>query len=184
MNRGQVVAAFVVLLLVMPGVAAGSTSGSPDIDVTLPKNTVAAGEEATLRLSLTNDADLDTVSLTNPTLSQRVTTASAVTVAMESGDAPVTVETRRQSVGSIPDGATMPVAFDVSVDADAAPEPTDCRSSSSTRTPPSSPNSPASSTRRPSANACRSPSGSRTRPGSRSSTSPRTSAPEARERCR
>jgi hypothetical protein len=107
--------------LLAPGVVLGDVSGSPQLEAALGDNRVVAGEETTLGVTLTNAGELEWASTTNPALNQRVLTASGVSVALGSGDAPLSVTTARQRVGSLPDGSERVVPFTVSVDDDAAP---------------------------------------------------------------
>jgi hypothetical protein len=107
-------------LLAVPGVVLGA-DGEPQLDATLGDNRVVAGEETTLQVTLTNAGRLDWASTTNPALNQRVLTASGVRVSLGAGDAPLTVTTARQGVGSLPSGGERVVPFAVSVDEDAAP---------------------------------------------------------------
>lgn len=117
----QLLVVLLVVLSVASGSVAADVEGAPSLDVALPNHTVSVGEETTLQFTIANDADLDTVSTTNPTLNARVTTARGVSVAVKSGNAPVTVETARQHLGSLSDGSVSPVAVDIAVDDDAAP---------------------------------------------------------------
>ncbi|GGN93310.1 COG1361 S-layer family protein [Haloarcula pellucida] len=111
----------VVALLLSAGTAAAAVSGSPDIDVTFADNTVSPGEETTLDVVLVNSGDLDSGSASNPSLNSEVTTARGLTVDVKSGGAPVSVTTSRQSLGTLPQGPSKTVSFDVSIDEDANP---------------------------------------------------------------
>ncbi|EJN57906.1 COG1361 S-layer family protein [Halogranum rubrum] len=115
----------VVVLLLVSSLASGSTvaavEGTPTLDVALPDHIVSVGEETTLQFTLSNDADLETLSTTDPTLNERVTTARGVSITVKSGEAPVTVQTARQQIGSLPDGTVSNVAVDIAVDDDARP---------------------------------------------------------------
>lgn len=108
-----------VLSVAVPVTA--EVEGAPRLDVTLPRYIVGVGDEATLHLAITNNADLETASTTNPSLNAQVTTARGVSVDVRSGTAPVTIETSTQPLGNLPDGAVATVAVDVAVDTDATP---------------------------------------------------------------
>ena len=121
MNRHPPVVSIVVVLVLLGGVAAATPVGIPDIDVTLPDQRVAPGEATTLEVQVSNDAELVTASTTNPTLNERVTTASGVTLEVWSRGGPVSVRTREVAVGGIPDGVVRTVGVEVAVDEDAEP---------------------------------------------------------------
>ncbi|WP_254272114.1 COG1361 S-layer family protein [Haloarcula marina] len=111
----------VVALLLVAGTAAAAVTGSPDIDATFADNTVSAGEETTLDVVLVNSGDLTSGSARNPSLNSEVTTARGLSVAVNSGGAPISVTTSRQSVGTLAQGPPTTVSFDISVDEDADP---------------------------------------------------------------
>lgn len=112
----------VVSLVLISGTAAAAVFGSPDIDATLSDNTVVPGEETTLDVVLVNSGDLESGSTRNPSLNTEVTTARGLTVDVNSGGAPFSVQTNRQAVGSFPEGRTQePIRFRISVDDDAEP---------------------------------------------------------------
>ncbi|SDM91046.1 Uncharacterized conserved protein [Halogranum gelatinilyticum] len=121
MSRRLLAVVLVVSLLVASVPAVAEVEGSPRIQVTLPQYIVGVGDETTLRIAVTNDADLDRASTTNPALNAQVTTARGVTVEVRPGDAPVSIETGRQSLGGLPDGAVGTAAVDITVDEDARP---------------------------------------------------------------
>lgn len=112
----------VVLSVVAPTVAAESEEviGSPDIDVYAPNNTLDAGERTQLELTVTNGGEVDKNGPTEFT--DRVTTARSTSVEVESGDAPVDVDTGRIPVGSVTtEQPSGPFAVDLTVDEDAEP---------------------------------------------------------------
>ncbi|WP_276272753.1 COG1361 S-layer family protein [Haloarcula litorea] len=110
-----------VALLVAAGTAAAAVTGSPDIDATLADNTVTSGEETTLDVVLVNTGTVDSGSAQNPALNSEVTTARGLQVAVRDGGAPISVTTSERSIGSLAQGPTTTVSFDVSVDDDAEP---------------------------------------------------------------
>ena len=120
MMRRLLLSLLVVVSLVSGSVVA-DVEGAPQLDVTLPRHIVSVGEETTLQVTVANDADLDAVSLSEPTLTSRTTTARGVSLNVKSGKAPVTIETTRQSLGSLPDGTVSTVPVDIAVDPDAKP---------------------------------------------------------------
>lgn len=117
----SIIVALLVVTTAMPAPAASAVSGHPDIAVTLADGTVRPGAETTLELALTNDATIDQLAPSNPSLTSAVTTAGGVTVTAESGDAPLSIETGEQSLGSIADGARATAGVDVQVNDDAKP---------------------------------------------------------------
>ncbi|MFB6171686.1 MAG: COG1361 S-layer family protein [Haloarculaceae archaeon] len=124
MSAGRVLVALVVVLSILgatAGPAAADVRGSPSLSATLSEDTVTAGETTTLQVTLSNAGDLSQASTTNPALNERVTTARGVTARMRAPSAPLTVHTGRQSVGSVADGAAVPVPFRVSIDEGADP---------------------------------------------------------------
>ena len=52
LNRQQIAALVLVVLLVFPGITAANVRGSPDIEATVASNTVTAGEATTLPVTL------------------------------------------------------------------------------------------------------------------------------------
>lgn len=98
-----------VVLCVVSGTAAISTADDEDVVVTLPDDTIVVGEETTLGIEVTNR-------MTGPG-----ETMGGTTVELESGDAPITVRTSRQSLGNVLTGGTQTAPFTVVVDQDAEP---------------------------------------------------------------
>ncbi|AJF26206.1 COG1361 S-layer family protein [Haloarcula sp. KBTZ06] len=111
----------VVALLMASGTAIAAVTGSPDFDATFVDNTVTPGEETTLDVVLVNSGTIDSGSSTQGVQSSEVTTARGTTVKVNDGDAPITVTTSKQAVGSVPEGKTQPISFDISVADDASP---------------------------------------------------------------
>ncbi|KAA9398879.1 sialidase [Haloarcula sp. CBA1130] len=111
----------VVALLMASGTAIAAVTGSPDFDATFVDNTVTPGEETTLDVVLVNSGTIDSGSSTQGVQSSEVTTARGTTVKVNDGDAPITVTTSKQAVGSVPEGKTEPISFEVSVADDASP---------------------------------------------------------------
>lgn len=120
-GRGRVLAVVLALAVVLPGVAGAAAVGEPALSVALSDNQVGAGESALLSLTVANEGEPETQSLVNPESTRLVTTARGVTVSLGSGDAPLTVETRRQLVGGLPQGEVASLPFRVTVAEDAAP---------------------------------------------------------------
>jgi len=117
-----------------------NVTGSPSLSASIANNRVQPGEERTLQVTLINDGNVTDGSLSNPALEERVTTARALTAELNvsdvetepridprtlevveprSSEVPITVETNEQAVARLPDGASAPLAFDVTVDSDA-----------------------------------------------------------------
>jgi hypothetical protein len=104
-----------VLALAAGPVAADVNRGEPDIEVYAPDNTVSPGSETVLELQVANDGDLDT-----GTQPDAVLTAKSVT-ARVSDDGPFDVRTSKQSVGTIPDGSSLPTSVELVVPEDVEP---------------------------------------------------------------
>ncbi len=99
-----------------------TVEGEPDVDVFLPDNTVAPGEERRLVVQIANGGTVDGEGLdTPPDGRSAVTTARDVSVELADGDAPVTVDTAETALGDLPSGSVAEAGFDVRVDEDADP---------------------------------------------------------------
>lgn len=109
----------VTALLVVPGTSFAAVRGSPDLDAYVVDKHVVAGEETTLDLVIVNAGTVESGS-TTPSRNAEVTTARGLTVSVEDDGVPLSVSTGRQVVGSLPEGATDPIEFEVAVD-DAEP---------------------------------------------------------------
>jgi hypothetical protein len=110
----------VVALLMASGTALAAVTGSPDFDATFVDDTVTPGEDTTLDVVLVNSGTIDSGSSAQGVQTSEVTTARGTTVKVNDGDAPITVTTNKQAVGSVPEGKTQPISFDVSVADDAS----------------------------------------------------------------
>lgn len=100
--------------------ATASVKGSPDLSVTVADDRLDPGDATDVQLSIQNRGDLNYSS--SAQIDGKATTARGVTVtATTDEDAPVTVKTPTQSVGSIGDGSLTEVPLRVVVDEDAAP---------------------------------------------------------------
>ena len=125
MNTRQLVlgAVLVTVLLAVAGTAAGQSEvyvrGEPDLEVYTPDDTVPAGAETEFILQVDNEGDVDAGQGTNRNL---VTTARNVIVDVEANDdAPVTVLSEKQSIGSITDEQPVDVPLRIEVPDDAEP---------------------------------------------------------------
>lgn len=121
MNRRTLLTVSVIALFVLPGLSLAAITGSPDLSAQFGDDRVVPGEETSLELVLLNEGDLDQGSARNPSLDSEVTTARGLTAEVASGDAPVTVLTGEQAVGTLPEGASSPIPFRIAVDEDAEP---------------------------------------------------------------
>jgi hypothetical protein len=125
MKKTQLLTILIVGLVLMPTTALAVVQGEPNLSATAPNNQVVAGEEVEFTVVLQNEGEIDESS--NPQLNSQVTTAKAVTAQLRTDtgfgnqDPPITVETNKQAVGSIPDGQSVPVTFSITVDEDAQP---------------------------------------------------------------
>ncbi|ESP89792.1 COG1361 S-layer family protein [Candidatus Halobonum tyrrellensis] len=119
MTTRTVAACLLVVLLVVP-VGALAVRGDVELSATLPDGRVVPGETTELRVQIANTASIEGTGA-NPQNAQRVTTARSVRARLEADGAPLTVETGRVSLGSIPDGGVGAMGVTVSVDDDAEP---------------------------------------------------------------
>lgn len=117
----------VLIVLVFLSVAAGTglaqnevqfVRGEPTLDVYAPDPTLTPGSTSDITLQVANDGEIEAGVATQR---DRVTTARSVTVKLVDDESPFTVETKRQSIGSIPDGEVRDVPITVSVPDDVAP---------------------------------------------------------------
>jgi hypothetical protein len=103
--KGRYLLALILLVSLTAGVAAADVSGQPDLSATLSANQVDVGDEMTLKITVSNAGNLDEGSTRNPALNERVTVARSVQLGLTRASAPLTVESGRQLVGSLPQGA-------------------------------------------------------------------------------
>ena len=108
------------------GVASAANSstieGTPELSASAPDAQLDPGQNGAVSISITNDATYDENNGTHPAEArERAGEARSVTVNIsDTNDAPLTVETGPQSVGTIQDGQTGgPYSFSVVVDEDA-----------------------------------------------------------------
>ena len=112
-----VLVVFVVVAVVVPGLATARARGEPDLSALLVDDDVTPGQDVDLELVLQNSGEV--AYATSASEQARVTTARAVQVTLESGSAPIDVQTSTQSIGNVPEGVSSPIAFSISVDEDA-----------------------------------------------------------------
>jgi len=119
MTKARLAVAFLVALALVPAPVAAA-AGEPILSATVAGDTVTPGEETTLEVTVVNTGRVDQRSATNPSLTQRVTTARGLVVDVDAGDAPITIrDGGERAVGSLPEGATPPLSIPISVDEDA-----------------------------------------------------------------
>ena len=109
----------IVVLLLAPGLSMAAVTGSPQLSAYVTDSSVVPGERTTLDVVLLNEGEVDSGSAANPSLNSQVTTARGVTVNLGSGGAPFDVKTTRQAVGSLPEGRSSPISFQIVVPEDA-----------------------------------------------------------------
>ncbi len=117
----RLLVALVVVLSVVPGPTAADVSGEPELDAAFSDNTVTPGEETQLELQLVNRGDVDSGSVRNPQLADRVTTARGLTVTVQDDDVPIDVRAGTKAVGTLPEGSAPPLSVPITVDEDADP---------------------------------------------------------------
>ena len=118
----------VALLLAIPlgVVVAGGTpaqgatiiSGYPELDAYAPNNDLVPGTQQDLTIQVANDG---TIQSGNPAERGQVTTARSATIELSAEDAPITIETNQQFIGSISEDAAEDVPISVTVPEGADP---------------------------------------------------------------
>jgi len=128
MNRKHVAVLLAVGLVAAPAVGVAqqgtqpkSVVGSPDLTATVSDNTVVAGSDTELTVTLSNSGQLDRGSVQAPQLNSEVQTARSVSVDLKRDGAPVDVETGTRTLGALPNGETAQLPFRLSVREDAEP---------------------------------------------------------------
>ncbi|WP_139171139.1 COG1361 S-layer family protein [Halorientalis regularis] len=108
-----------LFLVPMPALGGFVVSGNPELSASIGDNAVVAGEDTTLSLQINNQGEVDYGSASG--LEAQVTNARGMTVDLQSGKAPVSIETNQQTVGQLPGEASTEVPFDIAVAEDAEP---------------------------------------------------------------
>lgn len=121
MNGRTLLALVLVVTLLLPGIAAAAVYGNPDLSTHLPENRVTPGEDTTLDVVVANSGELESGSASNTNLNSEVTQARGVTVELGDGGHPLAIQTAERAIGSIADGATAEVTYDVAIEEDAEP---------------------------------------------------------------
>ncbi|MFP4218873.1 MAG: COG1361 S-layer family protein [Salinarchaeum sp.] len=101
-----------------PAQAATIISGYPELDAYAPDNELVPGTQQGLTIQVDNDG---TVQSGNPSERGQVTTARSANIELSAEDAPITIETNQQSIGSISEDAAEDVPINVTVPEDADP---------------------------------------------------------------
>ena len=127
MNRARVLLGLLTVGLAL-GVFAGGAGiagaqstviqGSPDLNAYAPDNELSPGTETELTVQIANDGRVSAGGLDNR---QKVTTARNTVLEVTAEDAPITVETARQSIGSITEDTPKEVPITVTVPEGAEP---------------------------------------------------------------
>lgn len=99
--------------------AFAQAEGSPAFEAYAPDNTVAPGEETGLTVTFENQGDItaEGEELEEAT----VTEARGVTAELDSGGAPISVQTDTAPIGTVQEGSTATQSFDITVNGDANP---------------------------------------------------------------
>lgn len=116
----------VVAVLILTGAAGiGATQdelqyvrGEPDLDVYVPDPRLNPDSTSELTVQIANDGEVYSGAASNREI---VTTARSVTVEVEDDDVPFTVETKKQSIGSVSGGEFETVPITVTVPKSAEP---------------------------------------------------------------
>ena len=109
-----------VVLSVSVGVSTAKfvDSGNPDPEAYVPEPTLEPGTTTTLSVQIANDAQVNTGA---PANRDRVTMARNVVVELDVGDAPITINTPRHSIGSVSENEPRLVPFEVDIPENAEP---------------------------------------------------------------
>lgn len=121
LRRGLAFLVVCMLLVSSAGLVAADVVGSPSLDTYATDKRVTAGETTPLTVTVVNTGEVEEGSATNPALHSEVTTARGAVLRLESGDAPIEVQSGPVAVGSIPSGSAVPGTFQIRVDDDAEP---------------------------------------------------------------
>ncbi|AQL42368.1 hypothetical protein BV210_06410 [Halorientalis sp. IM1011] len=121
MRRSLLAALGVVALVLVPMTVLGGfvVSGNPELSAAIGDNRVTPGEDTQLTLQINNRGEIDQGSASG--LESQVTKARGMTVDLQAGDAPVTVETAEQTVGQLPGEQSADLPYEISVDDGAEP---------------------------------------------------------------
>ncbi|MFC6905659.1 hypothetical protein [Halalkalicoccus tibetensis] len=101
------------------GIAFAQAEGSPAFEAYAPDNTVAPGEETSLTVTFENQGEITTEG--EEIEEATVTEARGVTAELDSGGAPISVQTDTAPIGTVQEGATGTQSFDITVNGDANP---------------------------------------------------------------
>lgn len=93
--------------------------GEPDLDVYTPEPTLTPGSTSDLTVQVANDGEVRSGAVAQREI---VTTARSVTIEIEDDDVPFTVETQRQSIGSVADGDVRDIPIRITVPEDVEPD--------------------------------------------------------------
>jgi hypothetical protein len=93
--------------------------GSPDIGIYSPQNELEPGQQTTMEVYVTNSG---TVDKNGPArFTDRVTSARSASIVVESGDAPIEVNTGQYPLGTVSAGTRGPIPIDVTIADSAEP---------------------------------------------------------------
>lgn len=99
-----------------------NVDGFPSLDATISDNRISPGEDTTLDVTIINEGRVKDADFPrNSQLASRVTTARGLKVEVLQDNVPFKVRTGPQAVGSLPEGKSEPLSFDIAVNDDARP---------------------------------------------------------------
>lgn len=119
MGKRGVVLLLLIVTIIFSGAAYAQATGSPDFEVYTPDNVVSTGEETSLPVTLENEGQITDEGEAGEEAT--VTEARGVTAELESGDAPISVDSGEVQIGSVQQGQTATESFDITVDGNATP---------------------------------------------------------------
>ena len=119
MKKAGVVLAALILVGLVSGAAYAQATGSPEFEVYASENVVEPGEETTVPITFENEGQVTEEG--DEAEEAAVTEARGVTAELDSGDAPISVDSGEAQIGSVPQEQTTTESFDVTVDGDATP---------------------------------------------------------------
>jgi uncharacterized repeat protein (TIGR01451 family) len=119
MGKRGVVLLLLIVAIIFSGAAYAQTTGSPTFDVYTSDNVAEPGEETIITTTIENEGEItgDGDDIEEAT----VTEARGVSAELDSGDAPVSVDSGEAQLGSVSQEQTATESFDITVDGDATP---------------------------------------------------------------
>lgn len=119
MGKRGVVLLLLIVTVIFSGAAYAQATGSPAFEVYTPDNVVSPGEETSLSVTLENEGQITEEG--DDAEESTVTEARGVTAELDSGNAPISVDSGESRLGDVPQGSTTTESVDITVNGDAQP---------------------------------------------------------------